>query len=414
MSEVQTTPQTAATTLERPPLDATPSAISDKGEKKKKKRRGGTSEEQPTVPDTPAEALAATEPEADTAEQNSPSKTARTSLRGASRDAPDVTTVSHQAEKPQTIANGESISLGISGDFLDKELKKIETGVSKEFNKVLSRELEGLYRRINDDKRVQDAAGAAKQDAMLRLVSSTLSGNVDKALARIIEGNIQQSVIPAITDVLAPMLDQRLSETLAKHLHNAIPVHLKQALPDAVGRSMQHPEVLRILSDHITGKITGHVEKEFSSVLHNNIAPAFKTLALNVAQKTSSETESRVREQLRSAEVQQRKDTAKIDDLTLLVRGLSETVHTMAAAQSEFQQEILRLQSQAAQERQANAIRETPRQHQETSPSSAPSTAISITPEQAEVNAISTVMAEGRYEEAIIQVRCDQTCSGQR
>ena len=397
--EAQGAPQTSVK-LEKPPSDTTLSAIPDKADKKKKKRRGGAAEDQPNISDTQADTPAAVEPQPGPIEPDSISKAGRSNVRSASRD----NTPAPQATKPQTFANGESINLGISGDFLDKELKKIETGVSKEFNKVLGRELDGLYRRIDDDKRVQDAAGAAKQDAMLRLVSSTLTGNVDKALARIIDGNIRQSVIPAIADVLAPILDQRLSEALAKQLHNAIPAHLKATLPEAVTRSMQQPEVLRILSDQVTGKITGHVEKEFSSVLHNNIAPAFKNLALNTAQKTSSEVESRVREQLNAAEVQQRKDAAKIDELSSLVRGLSEIVQTMAASQTEFQQEILKLQSQAAQERQATAIRETSRQHQETSPSSGQSVANSVTPEQAEVNAISAMMGERRYEEATIQV----------
>ena len=399
ISEAQGTPQPSVK-LEKPPPDATSSAVSEKADKKKKKRRGGAAEDQPNVSDTPAEMPAIVEPQVGPVEPESIGKEGRSNLQSASRD----NTPALQTTKNKTIANGESINLGISGDFLDKELKKIEVGVSKEFNKVLGRELEGLYRRIDDDKRVQDAAGAAKQDAMLRLVSSTLTGNVDKALGRIIEGNIRQSVIPAIADVLASILDQRLSEALAKQLHDAIPAHLKMVLPEAMNRSMQQPEVLRIISDQITGKITGHVEKDFSSVLHNNIVPAFKNLALNVAQKTSSEVESRVREQLHAAEVQQRKDTAKIDELSSLVRGLSEIVQTMAASQTEFQQEILKLQSQAAQERQANAIRETSRQHQDTSPSSGQSATNSITPEQAEVNAISTMMGERRYEEATIQV----------
>ena len=277
-------------------------------------------------------------------------------------------------------------------------------GVSTEFNKVLGRELDNLYRRIDDDKRVQDAAGTAKQDAMLRLVSSTLSDNVDKALSRIIQMNIKDSVIPAIADVMSTTLDKRLAEALIQQLQNALPAQLKLALPEAVSRSLQKPEVLRVLSDQITNKITGHVEKEFISTLHNTITPSFRNLALNVVQKTSVETQDRVKEQLRQADVQRQKDSAKIDDLTMLVRRLSETVNTMAAAQSEFQQEILKLQSQAAQDRQANSILETSRRQQEASRESSHSALQQMTPEQAEVNAISHMMAERHYEEAMIQV----------
>ena len=400
--EIQETSRTTPAIHEHLAEEPAPNAITEKADKKKKKKRGAGNEDQTSTAEVPA-VTPSNEIQTDGIEQDSPTKTTRHPLPSASQDNINVKGPD-QGDRPKMIANGESINLGISGDFLDKELKKIETGVSKEFNKVLTRELESLYRRIDDDKRVQDAAGAAKQDAMLRLVSSTLSSNVDKALARIIDANIRQSVIPALADALVSILDQRLAEALAQQLQNAIPAHLKLILPEAVGRSVQSPEVLRALSEQITSKVSGHVDKEFTSVLHSSITPAFKNLAVNVAQKTSLDVENRVREQLRLTEIQQRKDTAKIEELTLLVRGLSETVHTMAAAQSEFQQEILRLQSQAAQERQANAIRETSRQPHGTSASSHHSITQSISPEQAELNGISSMMSENRYEEAVIQV----------
>ena len=401
----QQTPQLPSATPEHAVQDP---PASEKAEKKKKKKRGIPNEDRSNAPEAQVSTDAADEPLADTVEPIRSSETGRGGLQSASRDGPTMAQA-HEANKPQKIANGESINLGISGDFLDKELKKIETGVSKEFSKALGKEMDNLYRRIDDDKRVQDAAGSAKQDAMLRLISSTLTGNVDKALARIVETNMKQSVVPAIADVVASSLDRRLSEALSQQLHHTVPIYLKATVPDAVGRSMQAPEMLRVLSDQVTGKISGHVEKEFLSVLHNTISPSFRNLAINVAQKTSSDVESRVREHLQLAELQQRKDATKIDELTLLVRSLSETVHTMAAAQSEFQQEILKLQSQAAQERQAISIQETSRHHQGKSHSSAETPSNSMTPEQAELNAIRAMMSERRYEEAVIQVRYRRT-----
>lgn len=376
-------PASTSPALDQPAPEATPNGPPETRSEKKKKKRAAAAEPQSTSGETPHPAPPVSDVLTSAAQ------------RSASPEA---------SRQPLPIANGDSISLGISGDFLDKELKKIETGVSAAFNKVLSRELGSLYRRIDDDRRVQDAAGSAKQDAMLRLVSSSLTDNVDKALNRIIQTNIKQSVIPAIADVLSTALDSRLSEALTQNLHHALPALLKLALPEAVSRSLQNPEVLRVLSDQVNSKIAGHVEKEFLSALHNTIAPSFKSLAVNVAQKTSIETETRVREQLRQAELQRQNDSAKIDDLTVAVRGLSETVNTMAAAQSEFQPEILKLQVQAAQERQANLIRETSRQHQEASQGSTSSAETRLTPEQAELNAISNMMDDQRYEDAIIQV----------
>jgi len=376
-------PAFASIALDQPTPETTPNGPTETRSEKKKKKRAAVAEAQSTSGETPQPAPPVSDVQTSAAQ------------RPASPEA---------SRQSQPIANGDSISLGISGEFLDKEFKRIETGVSAEFNKVLGRELGSLYRRIDDDRRVQDAAGSAKQDAMLRLVSSSLTDNVDKALNRIIQTNIKQSVIPAIAEVLSTALDNRLSEALTQNLHHALPALLKLALPEAVSRSLQNPDVLRVLSDQVNSKIAGHVEKEFLSVLHNNIAPSFKSLAVNVAQKTGIETETRVREQLRQAELQRQNDSAKIDDLTVVIQGLSEAVNTMAAAQTEFQQEILKLQAQAAQERQANLIRETSRQHQEASQGSTSSAVTRLTPEQAELNAISNMMGDQRYEDAIIQV----------
>lgn len=313
--------------------------------------------------------------------------------KSSSRDSPASTRSTHP------LANGESINVGISGDFLDKELKKIEHGVSAEFKRVFAQELETLYRRFDDDKRVQSAAGAAKQDAMLRLVSATLGENVEKSLSRIIQTNIQQTVIPAIGDVAATTLDRRLSETVSQQLHHAIPPLLKLALPEAISRGVQNPDVLRLLSDQLTSKLCSHVDREFSSALHSTIMPAFQKLTASVAQKAGNETEVRIQEKLQRAESQHRNDSAKIDQLTDLVRGLSETVHAMAAAQSDFQQEILKLQQQVIQERRTSSG-----STRRASPGSRASTTAPKTPEQEAVESVASLIDANRFEEATISV----------
>lgn len=317
----------------------------------------------------------------------------------ASQDPTEPSAITPNQNLNHSNQNGESANVGISAELLDKELKKVAAGVSGEFNKVLSRELGSLYQRFSEDKRVQDAAGTAKQDAILRLVSSTLGENVEKALSRIIGTNVQQVVIPSITETTTSLLDKRVSEVLTQQLHHAIPPLLKLALPEAVSRGVQNPEVLRMIAEQLTGKVTGHVEKEFNSTLNNTIVPAFQHLAVNIAQKSTVDTENRVHEYLRRAEAQHRDDTTKIDQLSNLVRGLSETVQMMAASQTDFQQEILNLQQQAAQDRRGDA----------SSQSHGPrgSTEIALTrksPEQEELDMITTLMSEGRYEEGTIQV----------
>ena len=404
------TPSKEAAKSERAPTEDGQVAPNTTEKVDKKKSKPNSAAELVTRPAAPSPAAPSPAPESyATAAQRASTPTPQVApgvtketarppvLKDVLREALETVPASTGAKSTHPMANGDSISLGISGDFLDKELKKIESGVSNEFNKVFRRELETLYRRFAEDKRVQDAAGAAKQDAMLRLVSSTLSDNVEKSLSRIIQKGIQDSVVPSVADVTSATLNEVLSTVVAKRVNEAMPSAMESVLPEAVGRSMQNPNFLRPISEHITKTVTGHVEREFTKTLHNTIIPTFTNLAVTVSQNVSGDTERRVREQLQQVELQHRDDSVKIDQLTDLVRGLSETVHTMAAAQSDFQLEILKLQQKAAQEGQHLARRP--------SPTPTESASRHISPEQEELEAIATSMHEGHFEEATFMVR---------
>ena len=390
-------------------------AVTNTAEKvdKKKGKRNGTVEpiSRPAAPSPAPESFVNAAQQASTpTPQSAPSVTKETTRpsvpKDVSRENPAAIPASTGEKPTRPMANGDSISVGISGDFLDKELMKIETVVSNEFNKVFQRELGTLYRRFAEDKRVLDAAGGAKQDAILRLVSSTLNEGVEKSLSRIINKNIQDSVLPTVADVTSASLNEVLSTIVAKCVNENMPSALKTALPDAVSRTMQNPNLLRSISEHIIKTITGHVEREFTTTLHNTIVPTFTDLAISVAQKVSGDTERRVREQLEQAEIQHRNDNVKIDQLTDLVRGLSETVQTMAAAQSDFQLEILKLQQKAAQEGQNLGRRPSP------TPSESAST--HVTPEQEELEAIAASMQKGHFEEATVMVCREIRCIRQK
>ena len=368
-----------------------------KSEKKKKKKRDAMVTSTATSGEVGAVAVEAAEKRETTADPfaQQPSQSSRPEPKASTGDSAGPVSTT------QPVANGDSVNMGISGEVLAKELKKIEQGVSAEFKSVLAYELETLYRRFDDDKRVQSAAGAAKQDAMLRLVSATLGENVEKSLSRIIQANIQQAVIPAIGDVAVKALDAKLSETITQQLHHAIPPVLKLALPEAVSRGVQSPDVLRLLSDQLTNKLSSHVDREFSAALQNTIMPAFQNLTVNVAQKVGNDTEKRIEEKLQRVESQHRNDNAKIDQLTDLVRGLSETVHAMAAAQSDFQQEILKLQEQVIRER-----RTSPGSTQQLSPAGreALRNAAPKTPEQEAIDDVASLFDANRLEDATVTV----------
>lgn len=316
-------------------------------------------------------------------------------------DAPEANLGTEQRRSHGGSAAAETISLGVSGDSLNKELKKLEKLVSDEFTNVLGKELGGLYRRIDTDRRVQDAAGAAKQDAMLRLVSSTLTENVDKALARIINTNIQQVVLPYLTEAMITTLNDKLPGLITQQLLHTLPAQLKLALPEAVSKAIQTPDVLRVLADQVTAKISNQVEKQFATVLQQNIAPAFQNLAVGAAQKMNAETERRVAEQLKQVTVKHREDAAKIDQLENAVIQMTHTLHAMADAQTAFQNEFLATRRENTRDTPGGtAAGESP----EDQLALTASNDVGITPAEQTSRDVMTQFLSGKWEEATSQV----------
>ncbi|KAL1636920.1 hypothetical protein SLS56_001017 [Neofusicoccum ribis] len=286
-----------------------------------------------------------------------------------------------------------SASANIDSDIL----KTLEANVSSEFNKTFTKELESLYRRLDDEKRVQEAASGAKMDAVLRLVSSTLTENVEKSMSRIVTQNLQKIILPSLSDLVAVTIERRLTEILASSVQASIPREVKQALPSAINMAFRDQETLRHISDLISSKTTAHIDQQLPHAIRNSIGSSLQNMTVNAVQQASVDMERRMVEQLRQADVQRQRDAAKIDQLTNLVTGLSETIASMSAAQATFQDEILKLQKQAIQS--------------EGSGKSAPSTAASASSTvkrseaEQEQDEITRLMSDGQFEEGTIMTQ---------
>ena len=383
----------------------------EKAEKRRKKKGGATAaatatvtaEEPPSSVPPPAPvpptSYAATTAKGLSSGAQPLSKEAKASpSKKPSSDKPEA--LAEQRAKPTTTST-EPTSSGISADSIDKELQKLQQSISTEFSKTLNGELEALYRKFDEDKRVHDAASAAKQDAILRLVSSTLTENVEKSLSRIIVSNISQSVVPSIHKVTTSTLRSEVPDWLSKHLLDSLPAQLKLALPEAVSKAVQSTDVLHFLSEQLGSKLSAQIERQLSSSLQKSILPAFQTLVIEATQKQVVEAEQRINDQVQRANLLHQQDSAKIDQLTELVRALTETVHAMASAQSDFQSEILKAQQQSLRENRSVSSTAS-RQYHETALQETLEAEPSV--EQQELERIAAAMAAGQFEEGTILV----------
>ncbi|KAE8150754.1 hypothetical protein BDV25DRAFT_153809 [Aspergillus avenaceus] len=363
-AEEQTEPTATATSAEKP-------------EKKKKKKSAAAGEGSIKARDTTApsvagssEGLAATSQPQPVAEQSN-------------GDVPTSTNT--------VAAASESI------EIWNKQIKSLQTGVSAEFNKSLGREIGGLYQRFDEERRNWDAASAAKQDQVLRLVSSTLSDNVEKNLARIVSHSVQSEVLPALADLTSAAVSKQLDTVIAKELGDVLPRELRQSLPETVTHAVQQLEVVKALSEAVGQKLMPELESEIAKAVQRTITPAFRNLTSRVAEKVGSDMEKQMQAQMKQYEVQRQNDAAKIDQLAAMVRGLSDTVASMAASQTSFQNELLNLNRATGQQNE-----DKPSVQQPISPA-APSPNETESAEDMELADIARLISQGRFEEGSVK-----------
>jgi len=286
----------------------------------------------------------------------------------------------------------ENINIGISTEFLNKEIKKIERGVSTEMGRVLHHELDMLHRRLTEDKRVEETREGVRTETVLRLVSTALNENVEKSLGRIITDNMQRSVIPALQTVtkqviehhVTRVIERRLTDTIAQNLGAWMNREMQTHFPNAVAQAMQNQDALRMMTDGIANKVAARLNTE-------NTKHAAQIADLN----------------------------AKLEQLTTLMRGSVDAVTTMAAAQSQFQEEVLKLQRQIGEgtndtdpeenqltplavSSRENASRDTTSREDTQSPTIR-SQQPAKSPEEIELAEITELMTEGSYQDGSIK-----------
>ncbi|KAH7117924.1 hypothetical protein B0J11DRAFT_95594 [Dendryphion nanum] len=259
------------------------------------------------------------------------------------------------------------------------DIKQIESVVQTEMSKVFPRELEVLYKRLDDDKRVMNAANNAKQEAVLRLVSSTLNENIESVIGKMIEENIRNNVLPKMLKETSSALENSVSNNLKAILST----QLSKEVPDSVTRALKNPQVLQGLADTVGTRVTGKLEPIVVAAAGSVINPAVSSMVNIVEQQIGS--------QLRQAEIKRKEDAHRILQLTDKVQALTEIIQSMAAAQAEVKGQLNTLQQQLSSQ-QVSTVQASPRATRSTATAEK-------TPEERETEAITRLMTDGQFQQ---------------
>jgi len=188
-------------------------------------------------PDRPSKQI----PEASTPSQHQPQQSAATNpplitpnsytmparrAKSPAKETSEQNTAEPSAEKKAFTSAAPTPAAAASSSILPLDQ-------SIDFPGLLTRHLDTLYQRLDSDKRVAAAASAAQQDAILRLVSSTLTENVEQTLQRIVAESVTRDVLPA----LAARVNAQLAAAVRHELRD--PDVLQRAVAEALRPEME-------------------------------------------------------------------------------------------------------------------------------------------------------------------------------
>jgi hypothetical protein len=354
----------------------------DKSEKKKKKRAAAeTASQTSTATRVPPPSYA--QAAQSTPQSKSPAPPEPSVVEASSSRAPD-------SQMPEWFKNAIPSFVQQSASSapapVEFDSKKISEIVQTEIANGFSRELETLYKRIDEDKRVMNAANGAKQEAILRLVSSTLTENVEGVIRKMVEENIKDVLLPKMIEHTSTTVEKSVSNNLKTSLGS----HLAKQVPDSVSQALRNPQTLQSLSESVSKRITASVEPVMVASTASVVNPAVANIANLI--------ESKIGSQLREALSQRQSDAGKIARLTDTVQTLTDTIQSMAKTQAELQSQLMRLQQHVlstssqpgAVDRATPASTRTPSKPQKT-------------PEQIETETITRLMAEQKYEDGTMK-----------
>jgi WD40 repeat protein len=224
--------------------------------------------------------------------------------------------------------------------------KHMQGNIVGEVESLLDRSLNDLYRKIDADKRAATAAADAQRSTMLHMVSDTLTNNVEKTLAEIVNTGLKTTVIPSISSVATVAVNDTLGAQLQAHLKTTLPRELQGILPDVLTRALQKPETLKLMSDSLAQSVSFRVEEQFTNILKTSITPAFTAMAAQAVKQATDEVQRQSKDVIGRMEHKRVQAESKIDTLSRVVAKLTEAVTTLSAAQAEFQGKILNMQQQ--------------------------------------------------------------------
>ncbi|KAI1427526.1 hypothetical protein F5Y12DRAFT_737055 [Xylaria sp. FL1777] len=269
----------------------------------------------------------------------------------ASSNSPRVDGMPTTKNVEPRVAISPSLQPTMSTESVQSAVRQISTGLSEKLTAVITHELKDHRGKVESEFRNRSDSYAKSQKELLELVSSVLNENIQAVLSRTITDQFEDSVVPHLSSLITKTIETQIDSKLGGKVSHSVNNQLQKTLPHAVTHALQKADLTKSISERLASSVALDMEESFRETLVSSITPVFSDLAVASSRSLIQDVQRRTAEQIQEFEQRHIADTQKIDQLTAVVSKLSDTVGEMAAAQAQFQEQLIQMQLRPSQDR---------------------------------------------------------------
>lgn len=189
-----------------------------------------------------------------------------------------------------------------------KEFKKVEDNLHTRIGRLIGKELDRQSKPISttsklkvtdvslSDQRLEDARVAeqandfARQEKILKLISTELTKNTTRVVEMAIKAEVQSSVLPTLENITKNEVKAALNNQISKGLADS----MKQNLPNEIERLLMRPEVSNHIARTFSSAVTPLVERHVKDAITKTLIPAYSQQSSAMHQELSREMHSEI------------------------------------------------------------------------------------------------------------------------
>ncbi|KAF8163142.1 hypothetical protein B0H34DRAFT_764448 [Crassisporium funariophilum] len=149
------------------------------------------------------------------------------------------------------------------GQALSREIKKTEESLHNRIGRLIGKEMDKQHQRFEEARLHEQAEDFARQEKILKLISTELTRNTTRVVEMAVKSEIQNSVLPSLENITKSEVKAALNDQIGLSLVDVI----NRSLPVEMEKLLLRPNISNHFANILSTALTPMVEHHIKEVL---------------------------------------------------------------------------------------------------------------------------------------------------